>query len=93
MGKVKYFICLLPRFYFILTTRRVGYEYLAPSLAYLVIGLINNLTLVQEEIRPYKNNNKNEFTKAVYASENYFNKFVFIIIFIIALNFLVVNTI
>ena len=36
-----------------LTARRVGYEYLAPSLAYLVVGLVNNLTLVQEGIRPY----------------------------------------
>ena len=46
MNKVKYFIYLLFRFYFILIARRVGYECLTPSLAYLVIGLANNLTLV-----------------------------------------------
>ena len=53
MGKAKYFIYLLFRFYFILTARRIGYECLAPSLAYLVVGLANNLTLILKGIRPY----------------------------------------
>ena len=54
MGMAKYLICLLPRFYSMLTARRVGYECLAPSLACPAVGLANNLTLVQEGIRPYK---------------------------------------
>ena len=50
----RYLICLLPRFYSMLTAQHINYECLAPSLACPAVGLANNLTLVQEGNRPYR---------------------------------------